>query len=142
MKFRLLNRRSVDAVDALSYNIVPRKSTNTIRWCEPGTRTYIIFTIINAIPGIPMLDLLDRSVTLARERAHSISGEIPAGRFDFVGQNALILRIWGVGGHQLTYEVTAAALSALRDYMLGHEFGAASFWIYDGNREVGAGLVG
>lgn len=98
--------------------------------------------MIHALPGVSLLDVLDRSIALARQRAQSIDQEIPNGRFDFVGHDALLLRIWSANHHQMTYEITAAALSALRAYMLGHEFGVASFWIYDGNREIGAGMIG
>ena len=89
-----------------------------------------------------MLGVLDRSITVARASAHSIGAVIPNGSFEYAGQDALFVRIRSANHHQVTYEIAAAALSALRGYMLSHQFGAASFWIYDGNREVGTGLVG
>ncbi|KAL9109153.1 MAG: hypothetical protein Q9187_008197 [Circinaria calcarea] len=138
----MLHRRTFDILDPPTHNLVPRKSTETIRWCEPGTQTYIILTMLHSFPRIPMLDILDKSIGLARQHAHFIGEVIPAGRFTYVGDGALLVHIRSSPHHQLTYEVTAAALSALRAYMLGHNFAAATFWIYDGSREVGGGLIG
>ena len=85
--------------------------------------------------------MLDTSISLALQHARVFGGTVPDGRFNILGEGELSLHIRSVPHEQLTYEVTAAALSALKAYMLGHNFATAGFWIYDGSRQVGIGLI-
>lgn len=44
--------------------------------------------------------------------------------------------------HQTTWGVMGSAIVALRDYMSKNGWGGATFHIYDGANEVGAGALG
>lgn len=58
------------------------------------------------------------------------------------GDNGLALMTWNTNNHQQTYGVVGAAVSALMDFMRERGAGEASFSIFDGGREVGAGVLG
>lgn len=44
--------------------------------------------------------------------------------------------------HQQTFGVLAAAIEAIKGYMTQNYFGRATFYIFDGNSEVGKGEIG
>ena len=68
-------------------------------------------------------------------------GVIDHGTYTQVGANAVSLQVWNANNHQTTYGVLGAALSALLQWMHQNDFVAVSFGIYDGNNQVGNGVV-
>lgn len=71
------------------------------------------------------------------------NGYLTNGEFMMDGPNAVAIRVWNTNNHQLTVAVLGAAVSALHNYMkLHNNFGAATFYIWDGMNEIGAGLIG
>lgn len=69
-------------------------------------------------------------------------GVIPGGEFQFGGGGFCWYSI-NINNHQQTYGVVMVALRALLDFMgAHHEFGMATFKIYDGNNQVGQGVFG
>lgn len=71
------------------------------------------------------------------------NGFLTNGEFNLDGPNAVGIRIWNTNNHQLTVATLGAAVSALENYMRAKNFfGAATFYIWDGPHEIGAGLIG
>ena len=68
-------------------------------------------------------------------------GVIANGAFNQVGANAISLQVWNANNHQTTYSVLGSVLSALHQWMSDHQFVSASFGIYDGNHQVGNGVI-
>lgn len=55
----------------------------------------------------------------------------------------LALHVWNINNHQVTWGVLGAALVGLQDFMRAKAVWAeASFYVYDGGVEVGAGVLG
>lgn len=69
-------------------------------------------------------------------------GVIPTGAVDYAGPFLMHFRTWNTNNHQQTYGVLRAAIAALRSYMEAHGYGSATFTIFDGANEVGAGVIG
>lgn len=69
-------------------------------------------------------------------------GPLSGGHFGWVGDNGLVLNAWGANNHQTTYGVLGAAIKALSGYFDAHGYGRATFLIYDGQNQVGEGIVG
>ncbi|KAA6409733.1 MAG: hypothetical protein FRX48_06345 [Lasallia pustulata] len=71
------------------------------------------------------------------------NGFLTNGEFVMDGPNAVTIRIWNTNNHQLTIATLGAAVMALENYMRENNwFGAATFYIWDGPNEIGAGLIG
>lgn len=68
-------------------------------------------------------------------------GYVAGGRFDWPGNEKLVLRAWNTNNHQLTYGVLAAAAQALQVWAWGDGWGLLKFDIYDGTTKVGKGIV-
>ena len=56
--------------------------------------------------------------------------------------NGLVMMAHNSNSHQTSWGVMGAAIQALRDYMSRNGWGAATFHIFDGANEVGAGAIG
>lgn len=66
-----------------------------------------------------------------------LGGEYVWGR-----EQAFCVRIRNANNHQCTYGVMRAAVEALYDYMkTEHEYGTVNFDIWDGENQVGQGVV-
>ena len=64
-------------------------------------------------------------------------------RWGPMSSGALVASFMNVNNHQLTYGVVRAAVAAVRDYMARDgDYGTLSFEIWDGDSEVGTGLIG
>lgn len=64
------------------------------------------------------------------------------GMYQLEGLDRLMLLAWNADNHQLTWGVLRQAFYALFDYMERNDnFGAARFDIYDGNHQVGEGMI-
>ena len=71
------------------------------------------------------------------------NGFLTNGEFIMDGPDATTIRIWNTNNHQLTVATVGSAVSALENYMKAkNAFGAATFYIWDGLNEIGAGLIG
>lgn len=67
---------------------------------------------------------------------------IETGAVDYHGAFLMNFRTWNTNNHQQTYGVLGAAIAALTSYMGAHGYGSATFTIFDGANEVGAGMIG
>lgn len=73
-------------------------------------------------------------------RGDGLSGQ--SGVCSLRGANSRRLLAWNADNHQMTWGVLREACLALFDYMLrNNNFGSARFEIYDGNHQVGKGLI-
>ena len=69
-------------------------------------------------------------------------GDQPIRTGSLVWGGSPIVVLWNANNHQLTYGVAGAAIAALRDYMVQEDVsGTLSFDIWDGDNQVGAGLI-
>lgn len=56
---------------------------------------------------------------------------------------ALVASFMNANNHQLTYGVVYSAVAAVRDYMVREgDYGLLSFDIWDGDNQVGTGVLG
>lgn len=95
------------------------------------------------LPRSAVQDLLDSAFIAATSHISNEGDSVIAnGMFKLVGENGVVLSIWNSNNHQTTYGVLGAACMALVQYMLTTAFGAVTFYIYDGIREVGKGQIG
>lgn len=95
-------------------------------------------------PAIPQL-LLNVFSQLNRRIQDGGDGRIASGvyRCGPGGSGALVASFMNSNNHQLTYGVVRSAVAAVRDYMASDgDYGLVSFDIWDGDNEVGTGLVG
>lgn len=126
-----------------SGSIEARKSTNTVLWCVPHSKTYVIFTMAQAVSKSSIESALDTAARYVAQYVNQISDAvISKGSMEFYGGNGVFFKSWNVNNHQQTWGVLAAAIAALKDYMSQTYFGRASFNIFDGRNEVGEGTVG
>ena len=115
-------------------------------WCAPNSQTYVVFQAIQTVtgPSIPEM-LLNLYNQLSRKIQRGGDGVIDSGvyRWGPLGPGALGAKFVNVNNHQLTYGVVHAAVAALRDYMASDgDYGLLSFEIWDGDNEVGTGVIG
>lgn len=68
-------------------------------------------------------------------------GPLHNGMFNFPGMNDVTLQVWNANNHQTTYGVLGGAIGALHDWMSNNAYGSVSFGIYDGDNQVGNGVV-
>ena len=96
-----------------------------------------------ALPGNLVLAMLNVARSFVQQALLQRGDVVIAGGgVDYNGQAQLTFQTWNTNNHQQTYGVLMAAIAALRDYMEGHGFGAATFVIFDGANEVGNGFIG
>lgn len=66
-----------------------------------------------------------------------------AGPSTGAGSGPLELHAWNENNHQMTWGVLGSAIQAVQDCMLNiEEWGTATFSIWDGQNEVGFGVLG
>ena len=124
--------------------MLDRRVTQPVLWCCPNSETYVILTPIDGPSPQDVYLILVSGRNSLRRRVQTrgdgpvSNGEYIWGRRDNTG---VIFRASNANNHQLTYGVTCAAMEALLDYMEKHAYSGASFEIYDGQNQVGVGLL-
>lgn len=105
-----------------------RKSTNTVLWCAPNSRTYIILTMTRLASGSFVESALDTAAGYVAQYVNQIGDAvINEGSVDFYGGNGVFFNSWNVNNHQQTWGVLVAAIAALKDFMSRNYYGGASF---------------
>lgn len=108
----------------------------------PGSQTYIVLQMYDAVTGHAVRDLLGEAMSyIGYNIDYSGDGLIP-GIFNWLGDDELRLNVRNTNNHQTTWGVLRAALAALEEYMSHNVYGLASFTINDGAHEVGEGMIG
>lgn len=96
-----------------------------------------------ALPANVVLPKLNVAQAFVQQALLSVGdGPIQTGTVDYHGPYLMAFRTWNTNNHQQTYGVVGAAIAALRGYMAAHGYGSATFDIFDGANEVGAGVIG
>lgn len=124
--------------------MLDRRETDTVLWCCPHSETYVILTPTgNLTPGQVYLNLISGHNALRRRVQTSGDGPVTGGQYTWGRRDntGVIFSAWNVNNHQLTYGVIGAAMNALLDYMDKNVYSGASFDIYDGQNQVGQGLI-
>lgn len=136
----MFHRRDLD--ETASNPLAPRRNTGTVLWCAPGTETYVILQVTHSIPGNGIMVLLNTAYNSVMDvlQAHGDGLLAPGGAL--WQTNGLMMRAHNSNQHQTSWGVMGAAIVALRDYMSRNGWAAATFNIYDGAHEVGAGVLG
>lgn len=126
----------------LDRNLVPRRAAS-IRWCAPGSATYVLFTITQSVdPGSAVLNLINTAfTTLMQHLQQAGDGVIPQAYFNMEGANNMELYVANANNHEQTYGVLAAAMWALRNYINRFGSGEVIFKIYDGANQVAQGSI-
>lgn len=104
-----------------------------------------MLTTAVAIPGNSVQVLLTQvfAEVISWINTEGRNGFLTNGEFKMDGPNAVAIRVWNTNNHQLTVATLGSAVSALYNYMQANNiFGAATFYIWDGPHEIGAGLIG
>lgn len=121
-----------------------RRESQPIIWCAPNSETYVVLvTLEGPPPDAVNLILISGRNSLRRQILTQGDGPILNGRYVWGRRDntGVLFRAWNANNHQLTYGVVCEALNALLDYMGQHGYSAARFDIYDGQNEVGEGMV-
>lgn len=64
----------------------PRKSTNTILWCAPSSRTYVILEMVSLLPTEAVGALLDEAINSVLGHVDVWGdGNVPGGAFNWEG---------------------------------------------------------
>ncbi|KAA6415214.1 MAG: hypothetical protein FRX48_01967 [Lasallia pustulata] len=119
--------RSRNPPNPRSLPLPPRKSTNTVLWCAPNTRTYLILEkapTLAASASIQTL-LVSAANVVAAQLRDAGDGAIRTGLFHLMGPEAVSLYAQNADNHQQTWGVLEAALAVLWDYMAQFGFGGA-----------------
>ena len=99
--------------------------------------------MVQLVPGISIASLIDETTASVLQHIRIAGdGVIPNGVATWHGTEWTIMETWNSKNHQTTWGVLGAALDALKDFMNENGWGAASFTVFDGVREVGEGYVG
>lgn len=145
-------------------------ATPQMLWCAPLSQTTILVTIQVYIGDHTLVNNFLSSAynAVLAEIQHYGDGLVQTGAFTFPGaqpvpgsgatahstgagastsaaggQAPLELHAWNENNHQMTWGVLGAAIQALQDCMEKiEEWGTASFSIWDGDNEVGYGVLG
>lgn len=133
-------RRDYD--ETASNRLAPRRSPNTVLWCAPGSQTYVILQITHAVPGDLIMVLLNTAYNSVMDVLETRGDGLLARGGALWRANGLTMMTYNSNNHQTTWSVMGAAIVALRDYMSRNGWGAATFRIFDGANEVGAGALG
>ena len=127
--------------NAISSTFDRRSNPNQIYWCAPGSQTYITFTYVANVAGNGLQEMIDQAYSyIVGHVALEGDGLVPDGGFDW-DNFGFSLRTWNANNHQMTWGVLGAAAFALMDYMNRYGYGSATFLIYDGVNQVGAGTI-
>lgn len=95
-------------------------------------------------PAVPQL-LLNLFNQLSRKIQRGGDGVISGGvyRWGPGGPGALVASFMNEDNHQLTYGVVHSAVAAVKAYMASNgQYGMMSFDIWDGDNQVGSGVIG
>lgn len=112
-------------------------------WRVHGSQTYVSITPIYDIGGVAIVRMIDAAAMyLYSYVSNGHDGPLSGGHFSWNGANGLILNAWGANNHQTTYSVLGAAIKALAGYFDANGYGRATFLIYDGQNQVGEGIIG
>lgn len=112
-------------------------------WCALRSSTFVIISATQRIPGDGVYHMLvDAALDLLTTLEREGDGLVPTGAYERLGPANLVLHVWNSNNHQLTRGVLGAALDALADYIDTYWSGALQFYIWDGQHEVGQGLLG
>lgn len=122
--------------------VEPRNPPVRVAWCAPHSRTYVILTLTQLLPGNTIMDILQDSYSMVSGRLDSVGDTVISnGLFNWEYQG-YSLRVWHANNHQTTWGVLGAAIEAIADFMTQYGFARATFNIYDGGNEVGEGVLG
>lgn len=124
--------------------MLDRREAQPILWCSPHSETYVVLIPIHDLPPDAVSHILISGRNSLR-RLIQTGGDGPVTNGYFIwarrDDTGVSFRAWNANNHQLTFGVTCAALDALVDYMSAHGYSGASFNIYDGQNQVGQGVV-
>lgn len=141
----------------------PGSATPPMRWCAPHSRTFVVMTIEVFTADIATVNLFLSSAynAILAEIQHYGDGLVQRGAFSFPetgsdvagtsaggaavvdGIGELQLNAWNENNHQMSWGVLASAVEAVLDCMKNiEEWGTATFRIFDGDNEVGYGVLG
>ena len=110
--------------------------------CVPHSQVYVVITLGIQLGGETVKSLLENAALYILNLI-LVQGDrvLHNGMFNFPGMNDATLQVWNANNHQTTYGVLGGALSALHDWMSNHAYTTASFGIYDGQNQVGNGVI-
>lgn len=134
--------RFFDRRELLFDRFNPQPKPEVVAVCVPGSQVYVVITLGIHIGGDAVKDLLENAslyilnIIMARG-----DGRLHNGMFNYPGMNQLTLQVWNANNHQVTYSVMGGALTALHNWMSHHSYSSASFGIYDGQNQVGNGVI-
>ena len=138
---RYYGRRSILPI-ALKLRFTPLERQQVV-WCALRSATFVIISAAQSIPGTTVYTtLVDAALNQLTMLEQMGDGPIANGAYDRLGPGNIALHVWNTNNHQITRGVLSAALDALADYVETRFAGALSFYIYDGDNEVGQGLIG
>ena len=95
------------------------------------------------VTGIPYLlnQAIRETESFIDTRGDGLAGE--SGMYSVRGLNGVWLHAWNADNHQMTWGVLREACLALFDYMQRNDdFGTVGFEVYDGDHQVGEGMIG
>ena len=117
-------------------------STPGVLWRAPGSSTFIVVQPSTSVGGTLILDVLNACCKLITYYIQQNGdGIMPGGYFNWMGISGVALEAMNANNHQTTWGVLGAAINALLGYMEANGFRQAQFDIYDGENQVGVGLV-
>ena len=119
----------------------PRGNPHPTYWCAPNSETYIMFKAVVPVAGAVIRELLDKAYSQVQATIQLLGDvRVPGWGMDCVRQG-FYFRATNANNHQITMGVLGAAISALRDYVTKEGGGTLTFDIYDGENQVGVGLI-
>ena len=112
----------------------------------PNTGVYIMLTVGIRLAGDTIQELIEDATLrvlniVLRQQDGDTNTLLPNGMFNYEGANSASIQVWNANNHQTTYGVLGVALTALHDWMGENGYTLASFGIYDGDNQVGNGVI-
>lgn len=108
----------------------------------PNTQIHVAITTGIQLTAVVVSNLLLSAMgNIVNRILQTGDGNLEHGMFNQVGANAVSVQVWNANNHQTTYGVLGGVLGALHEWMVDHQFTAASFGIFDGANQVGNGVI-
>ncbi len=99
--------------------------------------------VTGIVAGTSIKNMLMGAILYVQNYEIAFSGGdlVHRGRFDWGSPPGREMYVWNANNHQTTYEMLGATVCAIYNYMHENWFGTASFALFDGENQVGAGEI-
>lgn len=108
-----------------------------------GSGKYVLLQITSGNAGTTVRKMLMGAIQYVEnfEIRFNRDDLLRGGHFEWNLPPVNSLNVWDANNHQATYDIVGLTITTIYNYMSENGFGSATFLIFDGKNQVGAGKI-